>query len=286
MAEPLPLVPAVPISASELRAWLQPRPPGGHKRSFGKLQIVAGSLAYPGAARLCALGAFKAGCGYVCLETEAPIEIVRDLPEIVPGFFDDADAYVVGPGLDPARDGARVRALLARVPADRPLLLDGGALAFATLESVASRGAALVLTPHEAELARLLGKGWDAESVRRDRSRALEAWAGLLPLATRLLKGSPTLIQSGDTALRSMTFGSVAMATAGQGDLLAGVIGAYLALGLEPLVAAALGSSLCALAARDLSTGSASQGVLAHEVAAQLPATVARLIAAEPAAHS
>lgn len=263
------------VEESDLRLRLPPlRPLASHKRSFGRLQLVAGSSHYPGAAILCALGAFKAGCGYVCLESDAPVEVLRDLPELIPGFFSDSDAFVLGPGLDGAWTAERLKKLCSAVPKDKPILLDGSALKyFAELEL---RGRSLVLTPHEGEFAALLGSEWSAEKIREDRPKAVEEFKKRYPELTLLLKGAPTLIH-GDGQSWSMDFGSVAMATAGQGDLLAGVLGAYLALGMKGVDAAILASSLCALAARELSKNQEPQGVLAHEVAAGLAAAVARL---------
>ncbi|HVJ64343.1 MAG TPA: NAD(P)H-hydrate dehydratase [Bdellovibrionota bacterium] len=268
------MIPLKTLSVTELLAFLAPRrSSSGHKYQFGRLQLIAGSAQYPGSAALCALGAFKAGCGMIMLETEAPFEVIKDLPELIPGFSQENDAYVMGPGLGAAQL-PQIQSYLDRIPPDKPLLLDGGALAVfppggRSLQSV-------VLTPHDGEFRRLLSGALAPASWRGQRLEALRSFVGEFPDVTILLKGSPCLIYAQGN-FWSMALGTVAMATAGQGDLLAGVIGAYLALGLSPEHAVVLGSSLCALAAAQLAEGGEPQGVLAHEVASQLPKTLAQL---------
>ena len=256
-----------------------PRLESSHKRSFGKLQIVAGSRKYPGAAKLCALGAFKAGCGYVHLETEAPEEILRDLPELIPGFDPNSNAFVVGPGLDPSP--RELSHILRRIPPSKPLLLDGGALAHWDQLDLKDREC-VVATPHEGEFAKILeasktqGISWSAERIRSDRPGALLEFARHTLHVTLLLKGARSLVFS-KSKIFEIHAGSVAMATAGQGDLLAGVLGAYLALGMSGEQASVVAAYLCGHAADELSTGADPQGVLAHEVASRIPTTLKNL---------
>jgi len=270
------------FEVSDLRARLPPlRAHDAHKYSFGRLQLVAGSKKYPGAARLCALGAFKAGCGYVCLETQAPFEVLRELPEIVPGFDPNCSAFVVGPGLDPKLSEAELAELIARIPKDRPLLLDGGALKHFAALDLKGRSS-LVVTPHDGEFIAMMSAECSWEQLQSDRVGTARAFASQMPEITLLLKGSPSLILS-KGQIWIMNRGNASMATAGQGDLLSGVVGAYLALGMNPLDSALVGASLCALIAEELSTEGESQGVLAHEVASQIPFFLKRLRANSPA---
>lgn len=263
------------LSLPELRLRLPPlREPRSHKRSFGRLQLIAGSREFPGAARLVALGAFKAGCGYIALDTEKPAEILCDLPEIIPGFFPDFEAAVVGPGLGEKLDWKKISDQLLTLPKTSSVVVDASALD--SFPRIYRPGRAWLLTPHEGELARMLGAEWTVEKIRRDPRQALQEINQHYTGVTWLLKGSPTYICSANE-FWSMPWGTVAMATAGQGDLLSGVIGAYLANKMAPLDAALVGSSLCALSALDLAQGGEPQGVLAHEVATQFPRTLARL---------
>jgi|GEM_PF-6759458 len=246
-----------------------------NKYSFGKLQLIAGTQTYPGAARLSALGAFKAGCGYVCLETEVPIEILRDLPEVVPGFHPECSAFVVGPGLDAKYPFEKIQQFLREIPSDKPLLIDGGALRHIAQLNLLGR-CSVVATPHEGELAQILGSEWPASRIRNDREAAAQAFTKRYPGIVLLLKGAPSLILGPD-AMWTMNRGNASMSSAGQGDLLSGVIGAYLALGLPAVDATILGSFLCALAAEDLSSEGEAQGILAHEIAQYLPILLKQL---------
>ncbi len=262
------------VEASDLRELLPPeRRADAHKYSFGRLQIFAGSPEYPGALRLIALGAFKSGCGYVAVQSSASHEILRELPEIVPAFLPAAQSFVLGPGLDsPGVKDAQIR--IAEIPKERPLLLDGGILShLESLRFEMSSRPNLVLTPHEGEMAQLLGTPWTPELVRKDRIAALRRCREFWPSATILLKGSGTLVASRDEVFL-LTWGNASMASAGQGDLLAGVIGAYLAMGLELQRACILGSAICGIAAERLSQGREAQGVLAHEIADMIPLIV------------
>jgi ADP-dependent NAD(P)H-hydrate dehydratase / NAD(P)H-hydrate epimerase len=263
------------VEEKDLRDCLpEERPSSAHKRSFGELQICAGSLQYPGAARLVALGAFKSGCGFLRLESRTSFEVLRDLPEIIPGFTDSATAYVLGPGWSAAEDEKYFEMLEARVPENAPCLLDGGALSF--YSQIKSSAKTILLTPHEGEMARLMGNPWTAEKIRENRLEALRIFHQRHPQIHLLLKGSGTLVASFGK-IYMIPWGSVAMATAGQGDLLSGVVGAYLAQGLAPATALILGSAICSLIGDELTLGRERQGVLAHEIAEKIPELVAKI---------
>jgi hydroxyethylthiazole kinase-like uncharacterized protein yjeF len=199
---------------------------------------------------------------------------LKNIPEVIPDFRTTADAFVVGPGTDARRDRARVRKILKKIPAESPLLIDGGALLI-WRDFYSLRHSQAVLTPHEGELSVLLNEK-NSKSVAKNRFAALKHFSENFPQATVLLKGSPNLVFS-EGKIYEISWGSVAMATAGQGDMLAGVIGAYLAMGLSPLRSVILGVSLCGLAADSLARGREPQGVLAHEVADILPKIIAQL---------
>jgi ADP-dependent NAD(P)H-hydrate dehydratase / NAD(P)H-hydrate epimerase len=231
--------------------------PDSTKYSAGSVLIVGGSRGLTGAPMLAALAAFRSDAGYVALaapESSLPVlearllEVVkRPLPEdaggrLLPRSLDGiltaaekADAVAVGPGLGRS-DGtvALVRLLLEQL--DKPVVLDADALW--ELEPLA-RSAPTVLTPHSGELGRLLGQ--DALEVDAHRLDAVRRAASLFG-AVVLLKGADTLVAAPREGVLVCDYGTPALATAGSGDVLTGVVTAFLAKGVEPRLAAAAGA--------------------------------------------
>jgi NAD(P)H-hydrate epimerase len=201
-----------------------------------------------GAAQLCARSALRAGSGNVRLgipgtdPDPAWVEVVGRAPpaeswdEYVLEDSERAKSLVVGPGLartDTTRDA--VRRLLAKSPLPAVVDADGlfalGAKAEAA-EVLRARAAPTVLTPHEGEFKRLEGSppGADRVEAARSLARALDA--------TVLLKGPATVVAAPDGQVHMVTSGDARLATAGSGDVLAGVVGAFLAMGVDGLRAA------------------------------------------------
>ena len=267
-----------------------------HKNSRGRLLVIAGSGSYPGAAILAARGAMRSGAGYVTLAVpEAVVGIAQAHLLAVPvvGFAQgrshafssaalekllqlarDYDAVVLGPGLTLA-DGAVVtaRGLVERL--EKPLIVDADGLnalvdARALLEA---RTAPTVLTPHPGELARLLGVS--SADVQRDRisSSAELATGG----TTVVLKGAGTVISGGERCVINLS-GSPALATAGTGDVLAGVVGALLAQGLSPFEAGALGAYLHGRAGEGAAAALTPMCVTAEDVPEFLSDAVGELL--------
>ena len=223
------------------------------KYSAGSVLVVGGSRGLTGAPMLASLAAFRADAGYVAVaapESTLPIlettllEVVkRPLPEdsggrLLPRSADaildaaeKADAVAIGPGLGRS-DGTveLVRILLERL--DLPVVLDADALW--ELEPYA-RAAPTVLTPHSGELARLLGT--DAREVDAHRLDAVRRAASRYG-AVVLLKGADTLIASPREGVLVATYGTPALATAGSGDVLTGIVAAFLAKGMDARLAA------------------------------------------------
>lgn len=237
-----------------------------HKYSRGLVAIVAGEM--PGAARLAALGAARVGAGYVQLfAAEAghalPLAIVvRDPGTLDLGAALAADrigALVVGPGLGRNADAGRFvgRALAG----GRPLVLDADALR--QLHGVRIAAPA-ILTPHEGEFVQLFG---DLPGSKIDRARHAAATAG----AVVVLKGADTVVAAPDGRAAIASAGSFDLATAGTGDVLAGVCGTMLAQLRDPFAAACAAVWL---------HGAASHAVagpfVADDLVAALPAVVAR----------
>jgi hydroxyethylthiazole kinase-like uncharacterized protein yjeF len=236
------------VTDADVATWLPHRPLDAHKWQTA-LWVVAGSPGMTGAAALAARGAQRAGAGYVRLSTPgatvgegAPQEVVAtSLP--AQGWADvvcsDARRFhsvVVGPGLgrDPVTAG-EIRRLVAR--GGLPTVVDGDGLG-ALGERPEGLAPSTVLTPHDGEYARLTGSAPGPD--RLSAARHLAAATG----ATVLLKGSTTVVARPGGEVLVSTTGSPRLATAGTGDVLAGVIAALLAGGLDPAVAAAAGAHL------------------------------------------
>jgi len=238
------------------------RPKDSHKKSWGSLQIVGGQKGFAGAGILCALGAFKSGCGYIALLSDDRTAL-KSLPELILGEI-TASAYVVGPGLRNLKAGIFQKILKSA----KPLLVDAGGIALLPkyLEKVRAR-ASTVITPHPGELAKLMGT--TTTLIQKDRVAALKN-AGEKWQITILLKGHKTLVYH-DGEIFLIPTGNEGMATAGQGDVLSGIIGALLASGMEVKDATITGAYIHGLAAdRIAKRKKLRQGILAHEVAEEV----------------
>lgn len=255
------------------------------KYSRGVLGVIAGGETYTGAALLSVTAAVCAGAGMVrYVGPPAAASLVRaQVPEAVMGSG-QVQAWVVGPGLDPD-DSDQVAAALEVLGADLPCVVDAGGLDL--LDGPRPRaGARTLLTPHAGELARLLNRidppeadqaPLDAATVRRLPVATARRAAELLH-ATVLLKGAVTLVvpppKSG-LPVRAQADAPPWLATAGSGDVLAGLAGALLAAGLDPLEAGSLAALVHGLAGVEANPGGP---VRALAVAHAIPAVVARLL--------
>jgi NAD(P)H-hydrate epimerase len=184
-----------------------------------------------------------------------------------------ADALVLGPGFG-REDSALEAARMIAGAAERPLLLDADGLnAHAgALETLANRPAPTVLTPHAGELARLLGT--DSEAVSASRLESARE-AARRARAIVVLKGDDTLVAHPDGRVAVSRGGAAALATAGTGDVLSGVIGAFLAKSMDPFDAACAGVFVHASAGRLAEREIGAEGVIATDVIERLPAALA-----------
>jgi ADP-dependent NAD(P)H-hydrate dehydratase / NAD(P)H-hydrate epimerase len=284
-------------SASDYASLLPLPAPDAHKNSRGRLLVVAGSRAYPGAAVLAARGAMRCGAGYVrlavpCsiarlaqghllaapvvgLEEDTDGTLSQRAAEEILSLAESADAVVLGPGLtQTAGVAAVVRDVTGRL--GKPLVLDADALNVLAddVVSLQTRDGVTVLTPHAGEMGRLLGTS--AERVQSDRLSASAALAGNQRVV--VLKGAGTVVCGSGRQVIS-TVGTPALATAGTGDVLSGVIGALLAQGLGPLEAGALGVHLHGRAGEAAESELTVMCVTAEDVPDYLSAAVAELLA-------
>lgn len=277
---------------SDVTAGLPARPRNAHKW-MSAVYVVAGSVEMGGAAALCSDGALHSGAGLVCLGVPGafgprpsssvagglagvPREVVwgalpaEDWAKEVLANLGRYDALVVGPGL--GRDQLTVESIRRLVElAPVPLVVDAdGLAALGSLEEakelIASRKAPCVLTPHDGELERLSGR--KAPEDRLAHVLGVSKAIGAVVLS----KGSTTVVASPGGEARLVTSGSPRLATPGTGDVLSGVIGAFLARGVDPLQAACLGAHVHGRAA--------SLGHSEGFVAGDLPGLIAQWLSA------
>jgi NAD(P)H-hydrate epimerase len=260
------------VHGTEILQLVPRRSPGDNKYTAGSVLVVGGSPGMCGAAALASRAAFRADAGYVTvathpeaipvLETLVVEAVKRPLDEV----FDAAaraGALAIGPGLG---RGDEQRALVRRLleETDLPAVVDADALF--GLEPF-SRHAPTVLTPHSGELARLLGveSSWVDAHRLAALERAVEKFGCVI-----LLKGMDTLVGAPGQGPIVST-GCAALATAGTGDVLTGILGAFLAKGL--------GARLAAVAATTAHTHAAMEvehpdGLVASDVVEALPSVL------------
>ncbi|MGA2759613.1 MAG: NAD(P)H-hydrate dehydratase [Candidatus Cybelea sp.] len=221
------------------------------KRAAGAPLIIAGSAQFPGAAVLCARSAARAGAGYVTVATPSSAAgtlRVHLVEQVVVALSDDVQpealaaelldiskhngAVAIGPGLGlDDRTGDVFRLFLEKN--ELPVVVDASGLFHLSKHLDLLRGKPCVVTPHAGEFARLSGRGTIAPGTRVERIMEFVDRTGI----TTLLKGSDTLVYDGTTVHINST-GTNALATAGTGDVLTGIIATLLAQGLSPVDAA------------------------------------------------
>ncbi|WP_394939407.1 NAD(P)H-hydrate epimerase [Psychromicrobium sp. YIM B11713] len=240
-----------------------------HKYSRGVLGVVAGSQAYPGAAQLALGGALAAGVGMIRYLGPAPIppEVVRGAETVA---ANRVQAWLVGPGV--ASDVEQERRCFDALTSGLPVVADAGALSLLP----DTLGPQVVLTPHAGELAALLSRrGHLTERVDVERSPVQHArQVAELTGATVLLKGSTTVVVSPRGAAYSQAEGTPWLATAGSGDTLSGILGALLAAGVKPALAAAMAASVHGRAGVFASDGGS---ITAREIAESVPQVLRQL---------
>ncbi len=277
--------------AASVRSWLPVYSRNAHKGTRGRVLIAAASRGMTGAAALCGEAALRAGAGLVTVASPAssqpvvaairPEFMTLAFPESPEGGFAAAaaesflaravraDAMAVGPGLgtDPETQ-LFVRRVVAGSPA--PLVLDADAIkAFAGQPGLlAEAPVPLVLTPHPGEMANLLGLS--VEDVQADRFAAVRA-AATATKAVVLLKGAYTLIAEPGGMVWVNPTGNRALGTGGSGDVLTGIIVGLLAQGMGAPEAAAAGAYMHGLAGDRLAERLGMDGILAGDLAAELP---------------
>ncbi len=245
------------IGPSDLRGLFRRRRRRSHKGDYGHVLIIGGAAGFSGAVTMAAMAALRSGAGLV--SAIVPRGIVPTVSSVFPEIMVHAaeeteqgslsfasasalldghefDALLVGPGMSQHPDsGAVVRHVLDRVK--KPVVLDADALNVISGDAAALKHAAcpLVITPHPGEMSRLLGMTKDElQSDRQAAARHAVEKTG----AVTVLKGCGTLVLGNDGDLYVNMTGNPGMATAGCGDVLAGMVAGFIAQAFEPVDAA------------------------------------------------
>ena len=260
------------------------------KFAAGAVLVCGGSLGLTGAPCLACEAAMRAGAGYVTAFVPSSLNLVFEqrLLEVMTVPLPDVDgalslagaerileragragALVLGPGLGREPDSFELARKVA-LEVEIPLLIDADGLGAHAeqLSSLARRSAPTVMTPHAGELGRLLGcESVEVEAHRLACVRQAAAEAG----AIVVLKGDDTLVAGPDGRVAVSRGGASALATAGTGDVLSGVIGAYLSKRMDPFTAACAGVLVHARAGQVAARRIGTEGVIARDVIEALP---------------
>lgn len=263
---------------------LPKRPLDANKGTFGKILVVAGSKNYPGAAYLSCAASYRIGAGLVTLVTDGETKIIvsRKLPELT--FLShlqtfqklgDFDVILIGPGLGQSKDVTEFVKKLSKekLPV---VVFDGDGL---NLLSKIDRwwemlSGEVVLTPHLSEMSRLTGIIIDKiQKNREDIARQFSnKWNQVV-----VLKGANTVIVSPAGGVRVSPFANPALATAGTGDVLSGIITGLIAQGLKTFDAACCGVYIHGMAGEKIKEKMGDAGALASDLLPFLPGVLKKL---------
>jgi NAD(P)H-hydrate epimerase len=287
------------LARDAMRELVTPRELESHKGDYGHVLVIAGSFGKTGAAHLTALGALRSGAGLVTVATPkgclpiiaamAPEYMTLPLDESEGGHIAAAavervlalehDVIAAGPGLGTSDSVATfVRALLER--ASIPLVLDADALNVLARDSAAltgrDGGRAVIITPHPGEMARLVGRS--TEEVQANRIDIARNFATGRHLYV-ILKGHRTLIATPDGKVFINPTGNPGMASGGSGDLLTGMIAAWLGQLLDAEAACKLAVFLHGLAGDLAEADDGELAMTATDIAGHLGDAVLELTA-------
>ncbi len=269
------------------------RRPDSHKYQYGHVLIIGGSPGMVGAPLLAGMAALRTGAGLVTIAARADVasKLEKRIKEIMTLALpeDAADAVsaiedftmvrkvsviIIGPGLAASPESrSLVEKLLDTVKL--PMIIDGGALNVLQrhldrIDSAVSK--ALILTPHTGEFQRLAGELPSERSALKDVASSFAEDHTV----TLVLKGQPTYVAHSDGSVYENTTGNPGLATAGTGDVLAGVIAGMIAQGIEPAKAAEAAVYLHGLAGDIAAADKTEPGMVAGDVIDALPAALRR----------
>ncbi len=286
--------------------WVRNHLPGraedANKGTFGRVLVVGGCSHYRGAVTLAATGAYRAGAGLVTIACPAPVAdaltpaiaettwlpqpaaedggLTGEAAIVLRGEWPNYSAAVFGPGLGHTDE---TRALCWAVFPDFEDLTRGAVIDADALNALAAMAdgpervpSNAILTPHPGEMARLMNTtAPEVQSRRLEITKEAAAKYG----CTVVLKGAHSVIATADGRASLSPWANPLLATAGSGDVLAGMIGGYLAQGMEPFEAACMGVYLHGATGEALREEYGDAGLLAGEIAARLPRVVKDVVA-------
>jgi hydroxyethylthiazole kinase-like uncharacterized protein yjeF len=269
------------LTLSEARALLPRRGQAAHKGTTGHVLAVGGSPGMTGALALTSLGALRSGCGLVTAGlrpgltfSEKPLEVMADCWPDLTVKLADYSSIVFGPGLTTREDGGVFLSDLIQ-KTEIPLVIDADGLnivaqnqRFLQSFSRPDIGKRIILTPHPGEMSRLTGisiPAIQADRLGMARRFAVE-WG-----VTLVLKGARTIIAASDGQAYINPTGNPGMATAGMGDLLAGVIAGFIAQGLPVMEAGVIGVYVHGLAGDLAAQKSGPAGIIAGDLLYEIP---------------
>lgn len=263
---------------------LPKRPKDANKGTFGKVLVIAGSENFPGAAYLACAAAYRVGSGQVSLATKPSVKTIvsRKLPEVTFILFSEVyekvaeyDVLVLGPGLGQDEKIKKfVGGLLkGKLP---PVVIDGDGLnILSKIEKWWEKlNADCVFTPHPGEMSRLTSLS--VNEIQSDRGNVVQKFAKKWGQVV-VLKGANTVIAPPKDGVTLSPFANPTLATAGTGDVLAGIIAGLLAQGLDSFNAACCGVYIHGLAGEILKEKIGSSGGLASDLLPLIPRVLNKL---------
>lgn len=272
------------LTKDYISSLLPKRPKDVNKGTFGKVLVIAGSDNFPGAAYLCCAAAYKVGAGLVTLVTKAEVKTIvsRKLPEVTFLLFSDVlrklteyDVFLFGPGLGQEEEIVKLVGKLLDKKLPNTVIDGDGLNILSKFKNWWEKlNADCVLTPHPGEMSRLTGL--TVEEVQADRVGIAQKYAKKWGQVT-VLKGAHTVVASPAREVAIAPFANPVLATAGTGDVLAGVIVGLLAQSLKPFDAACVGTYLHGLAAETFKEKLGDSGLLASDLLPLLPKAIKKL---------
>lgn len=246
----------------------------------GKVLIVAGGTGLHGAGILSALAATRSGAGYTHLMTDLIEYPWAKFPDFILHKFSVVElkknslgVIAMGPGLGTAESKRKLLRLLIKSHTEK-VILDADALTMLSTMKVKYLPSTWILTPHEGELARLLGVS--SSSVKKKREEYLQMAQEKFGCIV-LLKGAVSLISDGER-IQKVSSGTPALAKAGTGDVLLGMIAAFYAQGLNPVEATVLGTFIHGQASADwMKKGNDHLSLRPMDLIEQIPKTILKL---------